>query len=117
MRAIFNNTLVISFVAQGETYNKTIKKCEIDTEHYDTLWDWWGIRKSEIDTEHYDTLWDWWGGDTDSVYDNMLDFELTGHKDKDGNLIADENLYINVYERDEDHVKECIKDISILECN
>ena len=47
----------------------------------------------------------------------MLDFELTGHKDKDGNLIADENLYINVYERDEDHVKECIKDISILECN
>ena len=98
MRAIFNNTLVISFVAQGETYTKTIKK-------------------SEIDTEHYDTLWDWWGGDTDSVYDNMLDFELTGHKDMDGNLIADENLYINVYDRDDDHVKECIKDISILECN
>ena len=47
----------------------------------------------------------------------MLDFELTGHKDMDGNLIADENLYINVYDRDDDHVKECIKDISILECN
>lgn len=98
MKKNFYNTLVISFVAQGETYTKTIKK-------------------SEIDTEHYDTLWDWWGGDTDSVFDNMLDFELTGQKDEDGNLIVDDNLYINVYERDSDHVIETIKKVTILECN
>ena len=98
MNTIFNDTLVISFVAQGVTYNKT-------------------IRKSEIDTEHYDTLWDWWGGNTDSVYDNMLDFELTGHKDQNGNLIADENLYINVYERDDDNVMETVSDVAILECS
>ena len=98
METIFNNTLVISFVAQGVAYTKTIKK-------------------SEIDIEHYDTLWDWWGGDTDSVYDNMLDFELTGNKDDDDNLIADDNLYLNVYERDGDNIIETIHDITIIECN
>ena len=98
MNTIFKNTLVISFMAQGVTYTKT-------------------IRKSEIDTEHYDTLWDWWGGDTDSVYDNMLDFELTGHKDEEGNLVADKRIYLNVYERDDDHIKEHVHDITILACN
>lgn len=98
MSNIFTNLLVISFVVQGVAYTREIKK-------------------SEIDTEHYDTLWDWWGGDTDSVYDNMLDFELTGHKDEQGNLIADERMYLNVYERDGDQVKECVKNIAILKCN
>ena len=51
------------------------------------------------------------------MYDNMLDFELTGHKDEEGNLIADERIYLNVYVRDDDHIKEHVKNIAILECN
>ncbi len=50
----------------------------------------------QIDLTHYDNLWDWWFDSHNSKFPELV-FELTAHKDANGNPSI-KNAYINVYE-------------------
>lgn len=50
----------------------------------------------QIDLTHYDNLWDWWFASHNSKFPELV-FELTAHKDANGNPSI-KNAYINVYE-------------------
>ena len=57
------------------------------------------IYLDQIDSTHYDDIWDWWFGSNGSEQFPDLNFELTADKDKDGNPVCS-NMYINVYENE-----------------
>lgn len=70
-----NNNIIISFEYRGKTYTQNISINDIDTNHYEEIWDYW----FEFEIEDFV-------------------FELTGTKCDNKIVFIPNEMYINVYE-------------------
>lgn len=86
------NNIIISFEYRGKTYTQNISINDIDTNHYEEIWDYW----FEFEVEDFV-------------------FELTGTKCDNKIAFIPNEMYINVYEdEDADEPMDIITNIKIV---